>query len=833
MEQRSVTSHFVILLGLMAFALLIAFMLYPGLPTAGGEFASDWSLHVGKIKILMYGLPKISRWNPYWYFGCPFLRFWPPFCFSLYALVSWIFQISIEKTFTLYSFIIFVIGAFSTYLLSRELKLSEFAGFASSLLFLSSFSIHWWLGIVGHIPDITALMITPLALLTFLKAVRKHTLNSVLTCGVVFYFTILIHLNNTLIFSIFLTVTSFALIIDDPTLFFSKLRLPKVLLSSVFIATLLSSWWWIPFFSEESVFRVTESIKVSSVGGVIQPIDLFLPSKYYSGIGHLVLAFGGLLVCSKIRKIEHKLALSWFILSIIGGFAPYLNLPIGSPDRFGPYLSLSTALLGGFFLESLVEHYEKRTKKKSIALIICSVIIIISAFTPLAEAKDSINITDKLSDHPSYEWLRNNVKNGERVATDADYLAYELNIFSKVSQSAGGAENEMTNEFAYTFWYYVYYESNPNCFTYFSRNFNVKYFVLPEKIEGVKEVYPGIYEVQDFNSSFVEILGPDSLTVLFFGEKAEYTQLFELLALIGSSDIVLINGGEYLEDHSIETIKRFDVIYLDGLKYRSLPNFSELLSNYAKEGGGIILDTGNFPPEGSVSGIPAPFPVSETSSMTLSFELTEVVPNNITANVDFAKFSVGAYDASFAKTLKNGSVILLSDGGNPVLVFWKYGKGIVLWSGLRLPYHALLHQNFDEMKLLENMIRNATTDSRERSYASVSFEFPNAEEILVDVRNATSGNALWVKMSYYPGWTAYIGEESLTLFLAGPDMMMVLPDLSGDYTVKFRFEKTFEVRIGEAISVISLVALCIIIMYNLVKTRRGKKRLVKQEALGK
>ena len=98
MEQRSVTSHFVILLGLMAFALLIAFMLYPGLPTAGGEFASDWSLHVGKIKILMYGLPKISRWNPYWYFGCPFLRFWPPFCFSLYALVSWIFQISIEKT---------------------------------------------------------------------------------------------------------------------------------------------------------------------------------------------------------------------------------------------------------------------------------------------------------------------------------------------------------------------------------------------------------------------------------------------------------------------------------------------------------------------------------------------------------------------------------------------------------------------------------------------------------------------------------------------------------------------------------------------------------------
>jgi len=215
----------------------------------------------------------------------------------------------------------------------------------------------------------------------------------------------------------------------------------------------------------------------------------------------------------------------------------------------------------------------------------------------------------------------------------------------------------------------------------------------------------------------------------------------------------------------------------------------------------------------------------------LSFELAEAVPNNITADINFTRFSVGAYDASSAKTLRSDSVVLISDDGKPVLVFWKYGKGSVIWSGLRLPYHGLLYKNFEEIRLLESMIRNVTAITREKSYASASFEFPNADEIIVHVRNATYGDALWVKMSYYPGWAAYIGEKSLNVFLAGPNMMMVLPGLNGDYSVRFRFEKTFDVQIGEAASVISVVALCVVVTYDLVKTWRRKRRLVKQEAL--
>ena len=178
-----------------------------------------------------------------------------------------------------------------------------------------------------------------------------------------------------------------------------------------------------------------------------------------------------------------------------------------------------------------------------------------------------------------------------------------------------------------------------------------------------------------------------------------------------------------------------------------------------------------------------------------------------------------------------GSVIFVSDDERPVLVYWKYGMGRVIWSGLRLPYHTQLYKNFEEMKLLENMIKNVTLNIGEKSNASVTFEFPNVDEMVINVYNAKSEDVVWVKMSYYPGWIAYLNEEELPIFLGGPNMMMVSPRVEGDYTVRFKFEKTFDVQIGEYITIISLSIICIIVVYILVKDWRRKKKLDKQKPL--
>ena len=39
-------------------------------PTTG----ADTTMHLSKVRIIMSSFPNLPRWNPYWYFGIPFLR---------------------------------------------------------------------------------------------------------------------------------------------------------------------------------------------------------------------------------------------------------------------------------------------------------------------------------------------------------------------------------------------------------------------------------------------------------------------------------------------------------------------------------------------------------------------------------------------------------------------------------------------------------------------------------------------------------------------------------------------------------------------------------------
>jgi hypothetical protein len=114
---------------------------------------------------------------------------------------------------------------------------------------------------------------------------------------------------------------------------------------------------------------------------------------------------------------------------------------------------------------------------------------------------------------------------------------------------------------------------------------------------------------------------------------------------------------------------------------------------------------------------------------------------------------------------------------------------------------------------------------------SVSFSFPSPEEITVQVTNASPREAVWVKMSYYPGWTAYLGDQTLNIFSAGPNMMLCFPERGGDYTVRLVFGRTLEIRVGEIISIVSAVTVCLLASYDFLRVRARKKRMTLQESI--
>ena len=189
--------------------------------------------------------------------------------------------------------------------------------------------------------------------------------------------------------------------------------------------------------------------------------------------------------------------------------------------------------------------------------------------------------------------------------------------------------------------------------------------------------------------------------------------------------------------------------------------------------------------------------------------------------------------------MKEGANILLYDEDRPVMVYWGWGSGKVLWTGLRLPYLIMLHQDEKNAKLLTNILHFMSPAKQGKSRCSVQFESPDPESIVVHVEGASPREAIWVKMSYYPGWSAeIIGERrtQLRIFRAGPGMMLVFPRHEGSYDIAFYYGKTWDVMVGEAVSLTAILAILGFFIYRFITYLRGMRsfpeRWVKTEHTG-
>ncbi|MDH5795334.1 MAG: hypothetical protein OEZ24_04425, partial [Candidatus Bathyarchaeota archaeon] len=205
-------------------------------------------------------------------------------------------------------------------------------------------------------------------------------------------------------------------------------------------------------------------------------------------------------------------------------------------------------------------------------------------------------------------------------------------------------------------------------------------------------------------------------------------------------------------------------------------------------------------------------------------DLKQTIPHEIAEDLDLTRFSSRkAYATSFAVSVRDESVHLIQDGDRPAVVFWPWGGGRAMWTGLRLPYLTMLDEEEDVAKLLINMLRFAASAEGAmvgESAIHVQTELPSLDEIVVEVKNASADDALWVKMSYHSGWTAEIQgvkTTQLRIFQAGPGTMMVFPEKDGDFMVRFVFAKDTVVQIGETVSMASAAAILILAFFCCVR----------------
>ncbi|RLG41962.1 MAG: hypothetical protein DRO05_02505 [Thermoproteota archaeon] len=833
MRSRRLGEVLLVLLSFLISAISSAFI-FRGVPRYASWEGSPL-MHMSPVNRIMKYLPALPRWNDAWFFGSPAMRFYPPFSHLAMALIGWALGISVFQAYRVFTYLSFGMGSAFLYLLSRSLGLKRRGSFASVVLFSFSYNLYsFW--DVGSIPSITGVFLFIGTFYFFVRAVESGSFIDTLVCGALFAATSLSHFHSAFIMILLLLLFSALMIVMKPELLMIikpgatlpeyTFRLPKVLLKVLIVGFGLSAWWWFPFFMEGGYSQVTRGwqIGLAPVAGVpegqafLKHLELLfgvtLKRNLWSpGIGQVLLALAGLPVLIKDEEAGYvKLAAAGFVISFVALLFPILGVPFPLPNRFSPYLSLFSAIIGGYVLQRI-------SGKISVVLPIILVLTITPALRGVYVniAPNHRLLETRIPDEML--WLRENSKRGERLATDMIEWIWRLDLYTDLGLSGGSSQLAMTNEFAYTFWYYLTNLADPSYLAYFSRQYNVRFFYNPKFTEGLRRISGQLYEVEDFNSSLVELVSSDTIKVLVFGSYADYQRIFSAISPAVSDEIVIAYGGELVELHSMENLSNFEVLYLFGIRYVDGEEYYWLLREYVEKGGSLIIDTGDLSYGGASSGLKEPFPITDCWIRNSNFNIS-LVGNWTSRPVNASMFSRGEYGLSYAlnESLREGATPLIVDEDKAVLAAMiDYGRGKVLWTGLNLPYHAVLNMNKEESLLLEEIIR-AVSERRPGSGASIRFEYPLSEELTIYVSGADESDSLFVKISYYRGWSAYLDGRKLKIFEAGPGMMLIFPKASGDFKVEVRFEKTDDVVLGEGITAISALLLVLLAVY--VKIRR-------------
>jgi len=575
-----------------------------------------------------------------------------------------------------------------------------------------------------------------------------------------------------------------------------------------------AGWWLIPFYSSIQM-KPTPAVK-STITQVITPIPLNKVISLVSGVDgfnirtpgpcHFALVFLSIPFLVRVRQgkaiVGVLLAISSLIFHIIV-FCTGYGISFIPPGRFTLFFSLFGSIAGGLALSALLQSYTRFLLNydftRTVLPLFIGSTILFSAFSPMLLSVSPFSV----SHFPQWsEVLERKVKVGERVGVEG---GYDLNLYSDIWQSGGGSIESMyvLNEYAYTFWYYILYRGDTRYLPYFSRNYNVRYLMKPLKGLEKTEV-PGLYEVPDFRSSIVEIIPEDSLLILHIGSKTHYSYLFISLALSGESEPILVDGGESIEKFTAEDLRHFDLLYISDIKIHDENAYVSLINTYLREGGVVLFDTSKtaFPlPNKLLDLLPIREMRTRTSNLQLKF-------SSALGNMSFSPFNtVKNARILYADGIKNGAEVLAWDEmDNPVLVRMKKYGGWTVWSGISITYQIMQAEDYEGSRLLIYLLRFLTShvSSQGKEIRGGDLKVISTDEYEVSLSHLSINDAVWFKMSYYPGWEAIVEDtnEKLRIFLAGPHTMLVFPQKASSLRITFRFGKTLSDIIGEYISII-------------------------------
>lgn len=324
-------------------------------------------------------------------------------------------------------------------------------------------------------------------------------------------------------------------------------------------------------------------------------------------------------------------------------------------------------------------------------------------------------------------------------------------------------------------------------------------------------------------------------TVLVITQKrlGAYDQIFRLAGhgVLPYEQAWLVWGREKVDDYSLEELKRFQMLLLDGYSYNNFVQADRLLGEYVKAGGRLFIDTGwQYQVPDWQTGENKP--VLEV----LPFKrLTWKTAGN---KLDKEGFAPLAYAGSpwgvstgEAKDLKPGAEVALTGGSYPLVVKMTLGEGKIVWSGMNLFAHAKQGDEayWEEIDSLKEwfswLLEGEPGQDFEMSYLRVD---PDRVEFTIN-RDIPGGWLLW-KEAYYLDFNARLvtksqsGGRPLSVYRAGPGWSLIqVPAIRAGEGIVYSYRKPWEESLAQLISGITFL---IIFPLLLIEQRWFRRSLV-------
>jgi uncharacterized membrane protein len=289
------------------------------LPFDGRFFAGpDHYGHVHNVNLIKQ--VGLVSWDPYWYGGTPFLRFYPPLSFSTTGFLA-----NFMDDFDAYKLVLLL--TFSLAPAAAYLLFKEFFNKTKELLFatvLFSFTVHYAsIADAGQFPTVFAIPFALLFLTFFIRYVNGMKTQNLILASIFFTLTLLGHLLVTYtvaLISLIYLVTFFA---DK------KFELKRFASSfSIYLCGFfLSSFWLIPTIIESKYSTFLQVFSAAPIYALPFINILKIYGIYPNFVTLAVSSLGGILLLYGIKKsLKWKSESLFLLISFLVFLAGYMGL---------------------------------------------------------------------------------------------------------------------------------------------------------------------------------------------------------------------------------------------------------------------------------------------------------------------------------------------------------------------------------------------------------------------------------------------------------------------------------------------------------------------------